>query len=85
MLLAWLAADPQAHEYFHHDAGHEDHHCAITDFALGEGFYLPPVIGVRPVVTVFESVSFDALETLRERVDYALLPSCGPPFNGLSA
>lgn len=85
MLLAWLAADPEAHEHFHHDAAHEDHHCAITDFALGEGFYLPPAIGVRPAVATVEPVAVEAEDTPREPVHYALLPSCGPPFNGLSA
>ena len=47
-LLVWLSADPEAHERFHHDAGAEDHHCVITDFATGEGFYLAPQIDLRP-------------------------------------
>jgi hypothetical protein len=83
VLLLWLAADPEAHEHFHHDAGQEDHHCVITDFAIGEGFYLAPSIAVRPVAAVFGSVSFEVPGALREPVDYALPPSCGPPSHGL--
>lgn len=85
LLLVWLAADPQAHEHFHHDAGHEDHRCVITDFALGEGFYLLPAMEVRPVVVAVEWVAFEAVDSPREAVDYALLPSCGPPSGAASA
>ena len=35
LLLCVLAACPAAHEWFHHDAGHEDHECAVTLFAHG--------------------------------------------------
>jgi len=82
-VLVWLSADPEAHEYFHHDAGHEEHHCVITSFAIGEGFYLAPKIAARPAAAVFAAVHLDAGETLREPVAYFLLPICGPPLNGL--
>lgn len=84
MLLVWLSADPEAHEHFHHDADEADHHCAITEFALGEGYYLAPLIVVPPVPWRFEAVRFEAVEVLREPVDYALLPICGPPLSGLT-
>ena len=85
LVLVWLSADPAAHEYFHHDAGLDEHHCVVTSFATGEGFYLVPQTTVRPAVAVFAIVHFDAGEILHKPVDYVLLPICGPPFNGLSA
>ena len=85
-LLVYLSADPEAHERFHHDAGHEDHHCVITDFATGEAFYLAPRFEVRPAVGVFfEVVPCEASDLLQEPVDYVLLPTCGPPSRGLAA
>jgi len=35
LLLAVMAACPAVHEWFHHDAGHADHVCAVTLFAHG--------------------------------------------------
>lgn len=35
VLLAVLAVCPAAHEWFHHDADHEDHECVVTLFAHG--------------------------------------------------
>ena len=35
ILLAVLAVCPAAHEWFHHDADHSDHECAVTLFAHG--------------------------------------------------
>lgn len=78
-VLVWLSADPEAHERFHHDADHEDHHCVVTDFAMGEGYYVAPRIVVAPAGMVFEVVRFTVVEALREPVDYRLLPICGPP------
>lgn len=78
-VLVWLSADPEAHERFHHDADHEDHHCVVTDYAMGEGYYVAPRFVVAPAEMVFEIVRFTAVEALREPVDYLLLPICGPP------
>jgi len=36
LLLNLLAASPSLHEWFHADAGHEDHQCAVTVFAHGQ-------------------------------------------------
>jgi len=30
-----MAASPELHEYLHHDAGHDDHQCAVTDMLAG--------------------------------------------------
>jgi len=82
-LLAYLSANPEAHERFHHDAGQEDHHCVITEFAAGQAFFLAPEIEIRPAEEIlFEIAHAEAKEFLREPVDYVLLPICGPPFNG---
>lgn len=78
-ILVWLSADPAAHERFHHDAGHEDHHCVVTDFAMGQGFYVAPRIVVAPAPMVFAVVRFAAVQAPRTPVEYRLLPICGPP------
>ena len=78
--LCYLAANPEAHERLHAAAGHEDHQCAVTAFAAGEGLYLAPVIEVRPRAALVEAVlPIAPLEALREAPAYLLLPICGPP------
>jgi hypothetical protein len=85
-LLAYLSADPEAHERFHHDAGKDDHHCVVTDFAAGEAFFLAPRLTVRPAVTpLYEIVRGEAPEFFPRPVAFALLPSCGPPPPGSAA
>jgi hypothetical protein len=85
LLLVWLSADPEAHEHFHHDAAKGEHQCVVTEFASGEGYYMVPEIAVPPVEAVFGAAHFSAADTLREAVDYVLLPTCGPPSRALSA
>ena len=36
LLLDAMAACPALHEMIHHDAGKEDHNCAVTTLALGK-------------------------------------------------
>jgi hypothetical protein len=36
LLLDAMAAAPALHEWFHADAGHEEHQCAVTLFAHGQ-------------------------------------------------
>ncbi len=79
MLLVWLGVDPEAHEHFHADAGLGDHHCVITDFAAGEGYFLVPRMLTPPVGVVYETLSRSVREASPGRVDYALLPARGPP------
>ncbi|HEY3756971.1 MAG TPA: hypothetical protein VGL42_12540 [Opitutaceae bacterium] len=78
-VLLWLSADPEAHERFHHDAGHEDHHCVVTDFAMGEGYFVAPTVVVAPVKRVFGVVQIAAVEAARVAADVRLEPSRGPP------
>jgi len=47
LLLNLLTASPSLHEWFHADAGKEDHQCAVTLFAHGQ--LDSPVVDV-PVV-----------------------------------
>jgi hypothetical protein len=85
-LLAYLSADPAAHERFHHDADKADHHCVITEFAAGEALYLAPTIEVRPTLAVlWESAAAAPPEIFRPPVDYILRPICGPPAAGPNA
>jgi hypothetical protein len=85
MLLMWLSADPEAHEHFHHDADKGDHHCVVTEFAVGSGHYVVPAVVVPPIEAGFGLVHFSADEVIRETVDYVLLPICGPPSLGENA
>jgi hypothetical protein len=85
LLLVWLSADPEAHEHFHHDSGGSEHQCVVTQFAIGEGYYIVPQVSVPPVEAGFGPAHFSADEALREEVDYVLLPTCGPPSGGMSA
>src|ERR1700704_6489090 len=43
-LVSYLASSPEAHEFFHPDADHADHDCAVTAFAAGGGVFLAPHI-----------------------------------------
>jgi hypothetical protein len=84
LLLVWLAADPEAHEHFHHDADKGEHQCVVTEFATGEGYYVFPQTAVPPVESGLGVAHFCADETIRETVAYVLLPICGPPSEGES-
>jgi len=84
ILLVWLSADPSAHAYFHHDAGREDHHCAVTDFARGEAYYLAPVALIPPAETSFKRIHFEVVVLRPQPAAYLLLPICGPPLSGLN-
>jgi len=56
LLLNLLAAAPSLHEWFHADAGHEDHQCAVTMFAHGQvDSATVEVFAVKSVI-LFESV-----------------------------
>jgi hypothetical protein len=84
-LVSYLTASPQAHEFFHHDAGHEEHQCVVTSFAAGEGLFLAPQIELRPTAVVVEWVHFASTEVLRDKVANLLPPVCGPPARSLIA
>lgn len=82
--VSYLSVNPRAHEYFHKDAGHEDHECVVTAFAAGEGLYLAPEIELRPATVVVQWVHFVAGEIIRESSEGFLPPVCGPPVRGLT-
>jgi hypothetical protein len=78
-LVSYLTVNPKAHEFFHHDSGHDDHECVVTAFAAGEGFYLAPQIEVRPTAFVVQTVQVVAREIVRDAFAGCLPPACGPP------
>src|SRR5476649_2383217 len=47
-LLVFLSVNPEAHEYFHHDANHGSHGCVVTEFAAGGAYALTPMVVVKP-------------------------------------
>lgn len=84
-MLVWLSADSGAHERFHHDADHADHHCVVSEFSAGEAIYAVPTIVIHRPDVRCQSAAYRAAERPPEPVAYRLLPSCGPPRTGLSA
>lgn len=57
LLLNALAASPSLHEWFHADAGHEDHHCAVTLFAHGHVDSTTVDVPIVTPLTFVETVS----------------------------
>jgi len=84
-VLSYLTVNPEAHEFFHPDADHADHQCAVTAFAAGEGLYLAPQIEMRPTAVVVERVHFVAGEVRRDSTAFILPPVCGPPARSMIA
>ena len=79
LVLAVLAASPEAHEWLHHDAGHEDHECAITLFVHGITAVL---LDFALVLVIWRLVGVTSLELLEVRFVSAarrLPPSQAPP------
>ena len=71
LFLNLLAASPSLHEWFHADAGHEDHQCAVTMFAHGQAdsatvevFAVKAVILVESVPQIEFSIFAPAIENL---------------------
>ena len=77
-LLAYLVASPEAHEYFHPDAGTTHHQCVVTEFASGEGYTLAAIIVVQPAVVTAEVVVVTAVRPATA-ARFLLRPICGPP------
>jgi len=71
LLLDAMAACPALHEMIHHDAGKEDHDCAVTMFAQGKASSVtceivipPPTVSVEIEKTFVISVFSPAIENL---------------------
>ena len=78
-LLAYLAADPAAHEFFHHDADQAGHACVVTVFAHGEGLYVPPRVVPRPDRRMIAGILAPAAPAPAQAAARRLQPSRGPP------
>jgi hypothetical protein len=78
LLLNALAASPSLHEYFHTDASHAGHQCAVTLF--GHGQVDSPVVQVAAVVAV-APVDFRLLTSVSvfNALVESLPPGRGPP------
>jgi hypothetical protein len=71
LLLDAMAACPALHEMIHHDAGKEDHECAVTMFAHGKAISVtceiiipPPTLSIEIVRPLIISVYSPAIENL---------------------
>jgi len=71
LLLDAMAACPALHEMIHHDAGKEDHHCAVTLLALGkmdsaicETIISPPPVSIEITRHFIISIFSPAIENL---------------------
>ena len=78
-LLVFLSVNPEAHEYFHHDANHGSHGCVVTEFAAGGAYALAPVVAVKPAALVVWAMAAAVEADRRQPVAFRLLPICGPP------
>ena len=79
LLLAVLAACPQAHEWLHKDADHADHECAVTLFLHGVA---PTVVGIAVAVIAWALVGVvpcSTVETDFAAPEHLLLPGRAPP------
>lgn len=82
LLLNAMASSPELHEFFHADAGHADHECAVTLFAHGQ--VESPVVDVAAIVPVapvecLPQILVSAPNALVE----SLPPGRGPPVSSL--
>jgi len=82
-LLAYLGANPEAHEFFHKNSDQADHQCVVTHFAAGEGLYLSPQVVVAPKALAVQRVLVPRREVTVESFDDFLPPACGPPSAGV--
>jgi len=79
LLLAILAANPDAHHWLHADSDHEDHSCAVVLFAHG---LTSALAGITLTLVAWRLLSLlgRAGEVLRLAApSYFLQPACGPP------
>jgi hypothetical protein len=78
LLLQAMVVFPGLHEMIHSDAGHEDHHCAVTLFTHGQVHGADaelPVFRPEPVAVFVQARP----ETPSVSPDLRLLPGRGPP------
>jgi hypothetical protein len=80
LFLQALAASPALHEFFHPDAGKEDHECAVTLFLHGQVSASGTVVAVVSVPTL-PIFHLSAPAVVYVSTDVQLLPSRGPPIS----
>ncbi|MFT3867723.1 MAG: hypothetical protein QM715_04400 [Nibricoccus sp.] len=78
LLLTFLSASPQAHEWLHVDAGQTEHECAITLFSHATE---APLVAVLLAVVIWRRESFvcKASVVFVSLPDFRLLPGRAPP------
>ncbi|HUA36803.1 MAG TPA: hypothetical protein VMA35_00220 [Candidatus Sulfopaludibacter sp.] len=85
LLLDAMAACPALHEMIHHDAGKEDHDCAVTMFAQGKASSVTCEIVVPPptllVVEINKPFIISVFSPAIENLPQGRAP---PPFRSLS-
>jgi hypothetical protein len=77
LLLNLLAASPSLHEWFHADANHADHQCAVTMFTHGQVDNASVAVAAALPVTSIETTPQIAFSVLSATVE--LLPSGRAP------
>jgi hypothetical protein len=78
VFLQALAAAPVWHRSFHHDAGHQDHHCAVTLLTQGK-FHLTCGVIALPPASDFTTSTFPPPTSAADEIDFRLLPARAPP------
>ena len=79
LLLAILAASPDAHRWLHADSDHEDHECAITLYAQG---VTTAVVGVALAIVAWRLLGLSqsaGIELFLSAPRFLHLPGRAPP------
>jgi hypothetical protein len=79
LLLDAMAACPALHEMIHHDAGKEDHDCAVTMLALGKMDSAVCEIVIPPPALVVETTQYFVISFFRPAIEN-LPQGRAPPF-----
>jgi hypothetical protein len=78
LLLDAMAACPALHEMIHHDAGKEDHDCAVTMLALGKMDSAACEIIIPPPTVLVETTRHFTFSIFSPAIEN-LPPGRGPP------
>ena len=78
LLLDAMAACPALHEMIHHDAGKEDHDCAVTMLVQGKANSVTCEIIIPPPTDLVETTQAFMVSIFSPAIEH-LPPNRGPP------
>ena len=84
LLLNALAAAPALHEWFHADAGHSEHQCAVTLFAHGQ-MEAGAAVASAAIPALAGEFNLPSLVSVFGTAAETLPPGRGPPLAPLNS